>query len=428
MRGLTKHAYRTEWASRVCIQAFSTLSRAGSKRLLGKSADHHAETCVLAECTPSCTGQVLGSAAGDLYTQASAEAFASSKQALQAFVRMAVRSPRTSALHRISPGQDPPGPASACRPSAQCCQSSSQEKSAAAAASESSRCQDASGFCNTDSADAAQLQRPPFCTGSTCPQEAAAVFSQLERMALSQQELGGASSSSTDCRVQRSTSDLSPTAQPPMQSAFEAAASRLSEPGDSVGGMASSSSCSPFTRQREPQHSAAVQPSPFAEAERFVPRRVRQEDGGPNAFAAAVNAAPFGRPFASPFDCGAAMGAASAPLSGSSFAAPSQCRSAFESSPADRRCCQPSALMVDGVDLRKELHIGVFLHSYSAACDNDAWIMAALIVLQTCQHLMVAYGDMCVAVLTLVLPVNAMLLHERNFRIFPRRKYRDVVH
>ena len=86
-----------------------------------------------------------------------------------------------------------------------------------------------------------------------------------------------------------------------------------------------------------------------------------QNDAGPNAFAAAAQS-PFGRAITSPFDGRVAtQGAASAPLSGPAGAGRGNCRSAFDSTPAEERCCQPSSLLVDGVDLRKELHIGACL-------------------------------------------------------------------
>jgi hypothetical protein len=336
---------------------------------MGKQMDH-AETAVVAECTPS--RQVLGSTAGDpwsqdLYTQATAEAFASSKQALQAFVRMAARSPRSSPMQRMSLGQEAPDATSACRSSGQCCQSSQQQPAGGPAAPQISRCQDSQGCSSSDSSEPSQQYRPLFFGGAghspTCPQEAAAVFSQLERMAFSQQELGAGCSGSSSAQHQASPFS---GAQPPMQLGFAAAPARLPQHAASSSSQAEPQHSAPASSpqqlsqpSRPPRSEAGTQASPFAE--RFTPRRVPQNDAGPNAFAAAAQS-PFGRAITSPFDGReATQGAASAPLSGPAGAGRGNCRSAFDSTPAEERCCQPSSLLVDGVDLRKELHIGACL-------------------------------------------------------------------
>lgn len=387
------HAHEIEL---YCSQAASTLLRTGSRRLSSKQADQSTEMAVSAECAPgSCLGQVLGGAAiepwpsQDLYTQASSEAFASSKQALQAFARMAARAPK----NRISFGEDHKVAASACR-------SPYSPQQPADTIAEAPSCQGPQASCSTNTfapsscgKEALQNQRAFSCAPSGMPasaQEAAAVFGQLGRLGLAQQQdqvgrcARRASSGSAQPQTQQHSASpfgASPfgAVQPPMQSGFAAASARIHAEASS--NFCSSNLSSPFSCPSEPWAGGAAErpqqswgvgahPSPFEAAAAaapdrkstsFVTRRPSSATGdeapAPNAFAIVAQMSPFGA-MPSPFDAGAVPGTASAPLSGLAAASQQHCRSAFESTPAGVGCCQPSPLVVDSVDLRKELHIG----------------------------------------------------------------------
>ncbi|BDA49774.1 probable mitogen-activated protein kinase kinase kinase 11 at C-terminar half [Coccomyxa sp. Obi] len=395
-------------------KAASTLLRTGSRRLSGKLVDQSSEMAVAAECAPSsCLGQVWGGAAiepwpaQDLYTQASSEAFASSKQALQAFARMAARAPK----QRTSLCEDQKDSASACR-SPHCPQQPANT------AAEAPRCHGPQPSCSPHTFAACssgeehlQKQRACSCAPggmSASAQEAAAVFGQLGRFGLAQQqEQGGrcvrrASLSGHQPQAQQHSASpfggqqhsASPfgAVQPPMQSGFAAASARIhAEP---FSNYSSSNLCSPFSCQPEPWAGTAerpqqswgvdAQPSPFEAAGNrrspsFVPQRPSSAMGGavaPNAFAAVAQISPFGA-LPSPFDPGAVPGAASAPVTG--LAAPSQqCRSAFESTPPNVACCQPTALNVDGIDLRKELHIEPLLQLVGTVLQADVVMLSVV--------------------------------------------------
>ena len=85
-----------------------------------RDGDCSKETAVLAECSPACWKEVRAAqldwhrshAPQDLYAQASAEAFASSRQALQAFARLSGKAAQGSEAAALSlirePGSSPP--------------------------------------------------------------------------------------------------------------------------------------------------------------------------------------------------------------------------------------------------------------------------------------------------------------------------------
>ena len=394
----SRHAHDIE-PGLYCSQAASTLLRTGSRRLSSKQADQSSEMAVAAECAPSsCLGQMLGGAAvepwpsQDLYTQASSEAFASSKQALQAFARMAARAPK----RRTSLGGDHKESASACRSPYVLHQREDTISEVPSCQGPQASCSTHTFAASSSGEEALQKQRAFSCaTGgmSASAQEAAAVFGQLGRFGLAQQQEQGGQcvrrASTSACQPQTQHHSAAPpgaqqhsvspfgAVQPPMQSGFAAASDRIHA--EASTNFSSSNLRSPFSCLSEPRSGAAERPqqswgagahlSPFEAAGAagpdrdsisFLPRRpasvTGDTDAQPNAFAA-VAQSPFGA-MASPFDPGAVPGAASAPLSGP--AATSQ-RSAFDSTPAGVGCCQPSPLVVESVDLRKELHIGAFL-------------------------------------------------------------------